>query len=310
MNDTAFLFCSNYFDRSRPDDEYAAEFDQASKLRRKALLFNLDAFLADGSVDLAPAERPTTLVYRGWMLGCRQYASLYRILGERGYSLINSPEQYRNCHHLPSWYGMLRDCTAESIWTDGAPDEEEVKKLLARMGGRPLIVKDYVKSRKHEWAEACFIPDASDTERAARVVRTFIERQDTDLAGGVVLREFLPLRLTGAHPQSGMPTAWEVRVFCFRHTPFAAIRYWSGEEENSGEEYRALVERCRDLDSNFYTVDLAQQANGEWVVMEVGDGQVSGLQDYDPALFHDALSVLLRRVTSSSVPSFPLPFPS
>jgi hypothetical protein len=29
--------------------------------------------------------------------------------------------------------------------------------------------------------------------------------------------------------------------------------------------------------SKFYTVDLAQLINGEWIIVETGDGQVSGL---------------------------------
>lgn len=293
MENVMFLFCANYFDRGRPDDDYAGEYDCVVRRGGGALLFDLDAFLARGELDIGTAVRPATVIYRGWMLRCEQYEALYKALRAKGYTLINSPEQYKLCHHLPAWYEQLRRHTAASVWTDGVPDPDALRSLLAQLAGRPLIVKDYVKSRKHEWAEACHIPDASDTARALAVIGTFIERQDTDLVGGIVLRECLPLKITGRHPKSGMPQAREVRVFCLRHTPFASIRYWSGEGEDDGAEYGFLVEFCRRLDSNFHTIDMAQRDDGGWVVMEVGDGQVSGLQDYDAAAFYDGLFALL-----------------
>jgi hypothetical protein len=74
-------------------------------------------------------------------------------------------------------------------------------------------VKDYVKSRKHEWLEACFIPDAGDRAAVERVVGVFVDRQGEDLAGGLVFREYVELRRVGAHPVSGLPLGREYRLF-------------------------------------------------------------------------------------------------
>ena len=294
MGNTAFLFCRDYFDHARPDADFAAEHNCVAERGGLALLFDFDAFLASGRLAVQAAEQPRTLLYRGWMLRAEQYDELYRALRAKGYTLINSPAQYRECHHLPGWYGKLREHTAASVWTEGVPDGPGIADLLRRAGGGALIVKDYVKSRKHEWSEACHIPDAADAERAARVVDTFVGRQEADLVGGVVLREYLPLQMIGTHPESGMPLAREVRVFCLRHTPFAVIQYWSGDAGELSAEASRLVEYCRVLDSNFYTVDLACRADGRWVIMEVGDGQVSGLQDGDAARCYDNLFKLLE----------------
>ena len=38
-----------------------------------------------------------------------------------------------------------------------------------------------------------------------------------------------------------------------------------------------LIEKYAKLDSPFYTVDYAQTQDGEWKIIEAGDGQVSGL---------------------------------
>jgi len=51
------------------------------------------------------------------------------------------------------------------------PNQQDVAGLAARLGSGPAIVKDYVKSRKHEWDEACFIPDLADLAHAPS--RTF-----------------------------------------------------------------------------------------------------------------------------------------
>lgn len=37
------------------------------------------------------------------------------------------------------------------------------------------------------------------------------------------------------------------------------------------------MERYANLDSPFYTVDYAELANGGWMIVEAGDGGVSGL---------------------------------
>jgi hypothetical protein len=58
----------------------------------------------------------------------------------------------------------------------------------------PAIVKDYVKSAKHRWAEACYIPDTRDEARAVEVIRAFLDEQGGDLNGGVVHLPAVPSR--------------------------------------------------------------------------------------------------------------------
>ncbi len=192
-------------------------------------------------------------------------------------------------HYLPSWYNILEKNTAKSVWSEGIPDVPQQKLFLNKFNHKPLIVKDYVKSRKHEWEEACFIPDSSDAPQALKVIRTFIDRQGVDLVGGIVLREYIPLRIIDHHKKSGMPIANEARIFYYYQKAFAAIKYWSGEQVPNYHEYDFLNKVCDCLDSNFFTIDIAQKVNGEWFIIEAGDGQVSGLQNFAPALFYDGL---------------------
>lgn len=41
--------------------------------------------------------------------------------------------------------------------------------------------------------------------------------------------------------------------------------------------------------TNFYVVDIAETKFGEWIVIELNDGQMSGLSDIDAAWFYNAL---------------------
>ncbi|HEY3063178.1 MAG TPA: ATP-grasp domain-containing protein [Chloroflexota bacterium] len=61
-----------------------------------------------------------------------------------------------------------------------------------------------MKSRKHEWNEACFIPSAADRAGAERVVKRFVELQGDDLAQGLVFRELGDGQVAGL-PDSADP---------------------------------------------------------------------------------------------------------
>jgi hypothetical protein len=103
---------------------------------------------------------------------------------------------------------------------------EGVLSMARSFGRRPLVVRDYVKSRKHEWAEACFLPDGTNANAVERVVRRFLELTGDELQGGVVLREFVELDRVGAHASSGMPLVREWRVFWFDREPVLVAPNW------------------------------------------------------------------------------------
>lgn len=291
--DYGVLFCCDYFTHSQPDSEYAVEYAAATALGLETYLFDFDAFVAGGEPRLRPSYPSKPLIYRGWMLTVEQYARLHAALLQQGVTLVTSPEEYENAHHLPTWYHLVEPYTARSVWSRGIPDDYEKQRLLKNFDHQPLIVKDYVKSRKHEWNQACFIPDSSDLPNAERIIDTFIERQGSDLAGGVVLRQYVPLTMIGHHPVSGMPLSKEVRVFCFRHHVAAHIAYWSGDPEQDIEGYAHLIDAAQCVNSPFFTIDLAQKKDGDWMIIEIGDGGVSGLQGMDPNAFYTNLAMFL-----------------
>lgn len=266
------------------DPVYAPEREAARALGWRTGLLD-DEALRSGDTAAALKALPSgdggRLVYRGWMLEAPLYATLHAALLKRGYQPVTTPAQYAACHHLSQTLDILGDWTPQTTFialgSGGEVDWAAVRVALDALGPHAAIVKDDVKSRKHEWLEACFIPDASQTEEAMQVVRTFVERQGAALTGGVALRRFETFRPIGTHQQSGMPLTEEYRVFMVSHQPAVVADYW--ETPNAAGSPLPLDELTRlaaAVPSPFFTMDVARLASGGWRVVELGDGQVAG----------------------------------
>jgi ATP-grasp domain, R2K clade family 3 len=292
----SFLFPSEPFSPRRVDSSFAREAAAVENLGCDIYLVDLESL-----VDLDDGMRATRLVppnagltiYRGWMLTPSQYADLFAALSRVGTVLINNPDQYRRTHYLPESYSVIADITPRTVWisTSDVPDIDQIAELLAPFGDSPVIVMDYVKSRKHEWDEACFIPSASDRAAVERIVGRFCELQGSDLHEGLVFREYVPLRGVGSHPKSGMPLSEEYRTFVLDGKPVLTTTYWEdGTYSGDAPPLEQFTPVLQAVQSRFFTVDLARTVAGGWIIVELGDGQVAGLpEDLDPELFYRAL---------------------
>ena len=235
-------------------------------------------------------KKAPNALYRGWMLSPEKYASLHAALGARGVTLVNTPEQYRHCHYFPDSYSVIEAATPKSVWlAPGVVDIDSIMTAIAPLGDAPLVLKDYVKSRKHEWLDACFIPSARDRSEVSRVVKRFLELQGDDLAGGLVFRQFVEFRKLTTHSKSGMPLSREFRLFVLGGDLIAAAPYWEeGEYSSQPPPLDRFRETARFVRSRFFTMDIAERSDGEWLVVELGD---AGLPErLDPADFYSLLA--------------------
>jgi hypothetical protein len=293
------VFCRDPLEPTRPDRAFAAEVVTVERLGLPHLLVDHDALVRGDDPDRVvrrvpkpPEPEPVLAAYRGWMVTPHQYRVLYEALATRGVILINDPDQYRHCHHLPENYPVIERHTPRSVWLSGDLSIDRILEALTPFGDAPLIVKDFVKSRKHEWREACFIPSASDRQVVTRVVTRFLELQEDDFNEGLVFREFVEFEPVGVHPQSGMPLTEEYRVFWLDGTPIFWAPYWA--EGNYGvlqppiEQFSGVAATVR---SRFFTMDLAKRRDGQWMIVELGDAQVSGLpRESDAGRFYEGLA--------------------
>jgi hypothetical protein len=292
------LFPSEPFDPKSVDSAFEAELQAAQRAGIETYLLNSEA-IDEGAFDKATRRLPEasesqTAIYRGWMMTAPAYGALYDALARRRIILVNDAEQYRHAHHLPESYPVIHECTPKSVWTSSGSrfDLDEVMELLATFGDAPVVVKDYVKSQKHYWNEACFIPSARDREAVQRVTARFVELQGDGLVGGLVFREFVELEPLATHSKSGMPLTKEFRTFFLDHTPLITTEYWEeGEYQNEAPPRDLFGDAGARVNSRFFTMDVARRTNGEWVIMELGDAQVAGLPSrLDPNRFYQALA--------------------
>ena len=292
------LYCNDDLMPRTVDSCYEDESRAASECGLTFELLDFSAVrsrLADASVRFTKAaEVSETAVYRGWMVTPSEYSTLYDALANRNIQLINSPEEYRHCHWLPESYSVIEGHTPRSVWIPAPAsswDMNAVTETLMQFGSSPVIVKDYVKSRKHEWTEACFIPDASDNLRSTQVVRRFIELQDDDLQGGLVFREFVEFEPIGTHPKSGMPLTLEYRLFVFDGSVIAEAPYWEGQAHKVRPPIAQFESLLKQVKSRFFTCDVAKTKDGRWLIVELGDAQVAGLPERcDRKAFYEALA--------------------
>jgi hypothetical protein len=283
------LYCCDPLNPRKPDPDYAAEAAAAHHHGLPHALISYEALVRENRPDHAVQRvheavdaAPLTAIYRGWMLTPEQYSRLWTALEVHGIAPINTPAAYRYCHYLPEWYPALAAYTPRSVWTtNGATlDMDAIMTLLQPFGDAPLILKDYVKSRKHEWAEACYIPSAADRAAVERVARRFIALQGPDLVGGLVFRQYVPFAPLASHAQSGMPLTEEYRLFYLDGQRLAAYPYWDTATYPAAPRPTDPFDHlAHAIPSRFFTMDIARTQAGDWQIVELGDGQVAGLPD-------------------------------
>ena len=291
------VFCAAPFAPTTPDSDYADEVTAARAAGFETVLIDFEALVNDRDVRAAvrriqPNAQLTPALYRGWMLKPALYAELYEALKERGLLLINDPAAYQHCHYLPESYPIIAPHTPRTVAIPLQPNAQlpNLASLLQPFGDRPLIVKDYVKSRKHEWHEACFIPNAADQPAVRRVVQRFVELQGDDLNAGLVFREFVALHPLAQHSQSGMPLTQEFRLWFVDGQRIFSSHYWDEGTYTTSPPADLFAEIAQQVQSRFFTMDVARTLDGGWLIVELGDGQVAGLPETaDTALFYRAL---------------------
>lgn len=230
-------------------------------------------------------------LYRGWIITPEQY---FKIAVHEG--VITSDLDYNTSYNFLEWYNQIQPIpdqkypfprTPDSYCLQGTKQFTDDNISLSEgffswaSSKKSLIVKDWIKSRKHEWFDACFIPDTNDRENLFRVVRNFIEGQGEDLVGGLVFREYIPLKAIGTHPKSKMPLTNEHRFFVFKGQIFYSAPYWDAGFYGTVRwpEKKVIVDVVSRIKSSFFAIDVAETTDGEWIIVEINDGGTAGIPD-------------------------------
>lgn len=281
------LFCENLFEKNQVDVDFEDELLAAEENGFKTILFCFEE-LTDSenfkfeTKKIQPVEELTDVIYRGWMLTPKQYSILYNNLLSKNYKLVNNGLEYQHCHYLPDSLELIVNRTPRTVF-EKFTSEKSILNLIEKVKlfkNNPVIIKDYVKSEKHDWETACFVPDASDTVKLNETINNFIRLRGKYLNEGIVVREFLDLNDLTIHSKSGMPLTEEYRLFFYNQKLIGIYDYWEeGEYSLTKPDTKEFEELAKNIQSNFFSMDIARKKNGELIIIELGDGQVAGLPD-------------------------------
>lgn len=158
-----------------------------------------------------------------------------------------------------------------------------------------FVVKGATNSKKHDWNTKMFAASKKDALNIAG------ELSNDGLIHGqeIIYREYVPLR-TFEIGINGLPFTNEYRFFFLGNRLVSAGYYWSiaedAEERNKGIPQEAM-EQAQDIADEIsknqyaeaYVLDLAQTEEGNWILIEINDLQMSGLSMIDPSSFYPSL---------------------
>jgi hypothetical protein len=235
-------------------------------------------------------KKADSYIYRGWLVKPAYYQKLTESVGK---PLLNSYQDYMSSYLLPNWYShFTTEETPESLII---PADDIIKNGLVGItqqvqdyfkSDAPLMMKDFLKSLKYEWYDACLIKDGSDAKEIMRITNNFFELRGKDFVGGLVYRKLLTLKRAGIHPKTRTPVPIEYRTFFLHQKPIATISIW---EKEVGIDYAAegvpppqdfLEGVGKKIISPFVAVDLAKDIDNKWWVIEVNDGGAAGLPEH------------------------------
>ncbi len=216
----------------------------------------------------------------------RELEADVRLAGGR---LINSATQHEFVAEMCNWYPVLEGLTPKTWFRLEDVDEPG-----------PFVLKGSTNSRKHSWSTHMFAPDRA----AAGAVHSRLFNDGLIGQQEIVIRRYVPL-VTYGHLIGGLPVTKEWRFFVVKGRMFAAQFYWENFCEDVGLAASPLppppvvalvqstIEKIGDR-CCFYALDAAECADGTATVIELNDGQMSGLSGFNEDRFYFLLAQALR----------------
>jgi hypothetical protein len=244
------LYPDDPLNQRMPEGLFAREFDVARTRGFDASIFSFEDF-ERGRFNPKPRPVPgEAVIYRGWMLNLDGYARLAQAITQLSAQMAISLDSYRAAHHLPSWYPLVKDFTAETLVFE---ENTDFVNALRGMNWPGYFVKDYVKSLSTGAGSLVQTP-----EEIARVASQ-LKKYRGEIEGGVCVRRRED------------------------YVPGSERRYFvaGGRACSFAGDVPAAVTACAPLiPSPFFSVDTALRTDGALRIIELGDGQVSDRKEW------------------------------
>ncbi len=157
----------------------------------------------------------------------------------------------------------------------------------------PIVLKGQTNSKRELWLSHMF---ANNKEEARKVYCNLLD-DSLIKQQNIYIRKYEPLKSYCLNVMK-MPICKEFRFFVMNQKILCGGFYWSNfEEECNYPDYKEVpVDFLNKIiniigdNCNFYALDVAQKENGEWTVIELNDGSMSGLSCIEPEVFYQAIA--------------------
>lgn len=249
------LYPSDPMSSRRVDEAYAEEYEAVRLRGVETHLFSFESFESGSFLATRGFPPSSTVLYRGWMLRVPEYCRLVQEIEAAGARALVGSVHYRLCHHLPEWYSLVSTLTAETVVLEDGCDYVAA---LSHLQWEGYFVKDFVKSLST--GEGSLVSNPSQVGFVVEQLRKY----RGSIEGGVCVRR----------AQKFLPGS-ERRYFVLL-----------GEAHSADENIPEVVLECAArISSPFFSVDTATLTDGQVVLVEVGDGQVSDRKEWPAASF-------------------------
>lgn len=239
-----------------------------------------------------PYERPAQVEAVARVGALDSYETAHAELLAEGVRLVHDPAQYLRATRLPLWYPLIEDLTPRSLWFSGPPDPKDIEAEL----GWPIFMKGARQTSRHRRKLSII----AGPDELARALEDYA--QDPILGWqDIVCRKLVSLRPVEDPDPERIPSSYEFRTFWWRGELAGCGRYWFEgipydlAPDERGPALSLAQEVARRVDVPFLVVDIAQQVDGAWVVIECNDGQESGYAGVSPfALWQEVVRLSAR----------------
>jgi hypothetical protein len=206
-----------------------------------------------------------------------------------GARLINNCAKHRYIADLQNYVYDLQELTPRT-WNNVQSLPENIS----------FVLKGETNSRKSSWKKDMFAPSKKEA------LEIYGRLSDDSLIGNqqIYIREYVPLfkYLDGIN---GMPVTKEFRFFVAYKQILCGGYYWQNYiddlpgmpdvNEVPKQFLQQVIDRVGDQ-SNFYTIDVGQTQQGDYIVIELNEGQQAGLSCNDPeTLYRNLYNCLVQQ---------------
>lgn len=206
--------------------------------------------------------------------------------------LINSYSQHIWIADLKEWYQDFEGITPKT-WFD----------LRSLPENGPFVLKGQTNSKKFNWSTHMYAKD----KRQAIEVHGRLSQDSLIGQQDIYIREYVPLRRL-ADGFNGLQVSEEYRFFILDGKVLSGGFYWSSHLDDLTtipdpaivpEEFMKDVLQRIGSNARFVVVDIARKEDGDWTVIELNDGQMSGLSENKSDILYSNMKKVLSFFESS-----------